>query len=383
MRSSILPVCLCLLLWTSVAVAASPSSGAEHEFLEAARVGFKVWDADRDGRLSVHEIELAVADPKVRGIAAAAAATLRRAIRSDHEIEWLTFDTVADRVQRGASTPELPDVIEIFVAACERIQTTRREMFVNGLPDATKLSQGKLGDCFLLATLGTVAACDPQRLKQMLRPLPHDKYEVTFGTGRKLVLDMPTDAEICIGARNQNDGMWAVAFEKAVGAIYLERQKTPRHVTPLAIIGVGGTPNVPLELLTGHAVKRSGCEDFQRGQLDEATRAQRLDEIRHKLIANKRAKRLVVGGTAPKGKQTLVPGLYYNHSYGVLDYDEATDRVTFWNPFGNGYTPKGPPGLANGFVTQHGRFSMTLPEAVQWFGSFSMETDEPTERFLE
>jgi hypothetical protein len=379
----IVPVCSCLLIGTTCALAATPEAGARRELLDNALVGFSAWDSDDDGRLSVREIELAVADPKVKGTAAATAATLRRAIRSNHDLEWLTFDLVAERVERGASTPQLPDIVEIYAAACERIQTTRREMFVNELPDATKLSQGKLGDCFLLATLGTVAAADPQRLKQMLRPLPNDKYEATFGTGRKLVLDMPTDAEICIGARNQNDGMWAIAFEKAVGTIYLERQKSPRHVTPLAVIGVGGTPNVPLELLTGHVVKRSGCEDFQRGQLDEAARVARLDEIRQKLIANKQAKRLVVGGTAPKGKQTLVPGLYYNHSYGVLDYDAATDRVTFWNPFGNGYTPKGPPGLKHGFVTSHGRFSMTLPEAVMWFGSFSMETAEPTERFNE
>lgn len=90
---------------------------------------------------------------------------------------------------------------------------------MSDLPRAEAISQGKLGDCFLLATLGTVAARDPQRLKRMFKPLPEEKVGVTLGTGRKLVIDMRTDAEICIGARNDNDGMWAIAFEKAIGTI--------------------------------------------------------------------------------------------------------------------------------------------------------------------
>ncbi len=51
--------------------------------------------------------------------------------------------------------------------------------------------------------------------------------------------------------------------------------------------------------------------------------------------------------------------------------------MTFWNPFGNRYTPKGPPGLQSEYVTEHGRFTMPLAEAVMWFGSFSIETAKP------
>ena len=53
------------------------------------------------------------------------------------------------------------------------------------------------------------------------------------------------------------------------------------------------------------------------------------------------------------------------------------DSVTFWNPFGNKYVPRGPAGLEHGYPTSYGRFVCPLPEAVQWFGSFSCETDEP------
>jgi len=32
-------------------------------------------------------------------------------------------------------------------------------------------------------------------------------------------------------------------------------------------------------------------------------------------------------------------------------------------------------------VTERGRFTMKLTDAVMWFGSFSIETDEPSARF--
>ncbi|HWA99310.1 MAG TPA: hypothetical protein VG713_12495, partial [Pirellulales bacterium] len=178
------------------------------------------------------------------------------------------------------------------------------------------------------------------------------------------------------------DGMWAMAYEKTIGTIYLERQKTQRHVTPLAIIGVGGSPATPLELFTGHTVQKWSCKDFQTGKLSASEREQKLAELREQLAACVADKRLMVGGTAKLGgSQTVVPGLLYNHSYGVLGYDKRTDTVAFWNPIGSNYTPKGPPGLKHGFVTHHGCFSMPLTDAVMWFGSFSIETDEPSTRF--
>ncbi len=73
-------------------------------------------------------------------------------------------------------------------------------------------------------------------------------------------------------------------------------------------------------------------------------------------------------------------GLFYDHSYGVLGYDRGPTVVTFWNPVGNAYKPKGPPGLEHGYPTSHGRFDCPLVEAVMWFGSFSVETDEPADR---
>ena len=230
-------VCL-LLIAASFPAPVCGQQPAKSEFAEQVRQYFQKWDADGDGSLTTDEIELAVADPKMKGKAAAAA--LRRAIRANPEVKSLSLQQIVDAVPyRANAIPKLLNLDTQFAANLERIEKARRELFVSDMPKVECIGQGRLGDCFLLASLGTVAANDPARLKNMLKALPDGKVEVTLGTGRKLVLDMPTDGEMCIGARNQNDGMWALVYEKAIGTIYLERQKTKKHVTPLSIIGVG------------------------------------------------------------------------------------------------------------------------------------------------
>lgn len=358
--------------------AASPEKPSP--FLEQVHANFAAWDTDHDERLTAKEIELSLTNPAVKGDAAAAIASLRRAIRANRDREAFTLRELEDSVPyRSGVEPPLPQFEAMYATAQERITKAGRELFMSGKPQLKGLHQGRLGDCFLLAALGSCVHRDPERIVRMMQPTGDGNCAVTFGNGRRLVMPLPTDGEIAIGASTGHDGLWANMFEKAVGQIYLERSTSGRHVAPFSIIGVGGSPATVLNLITGHTTRRYGCELFQRGILDPAEHEALLDEMRTALIDAQRDGRMFCGGTAPIGKQTLVPGLYYNHSYGVLGYDEKTDEVTFWNPFGNKYTPKGPASLKHGFPTSYGQFSMKLEDAVMWFGSFSIETDVPVD----
>ena len=369
---------LCLGATTAGHANASAGGG----FLDQVRAHFAAWDADHDGQLSVAEVERALDDPAMKGRAGAAVATLRRACYAYAKFRPLTLRMITGAVEHDASVVgagKPPPYEAMFEADLKKIEAAKRDLFVSGLPRVETLGQGRLGDCFLLAPVGTLAARQPERMRAMVRQLPDGRVAVHFGDGETVTLPPPTDGEVVIGSSTLNDGVWGNVFEKAIGHVLLERQRAEKYVTPYEIIGVGGTPNVPLGILTGHKTVRVGCEDFQRkGKLEGGARAARLNAVRDALAAAFGSGHLVVGGTADiSGGETKVRGLYYDHSYGVLGYDHGTDLVTFWNPMGNAFKPKVPPGLENGYATSHGRFDCPLPEAVMWFGSFSIETDEP------
>ncbi|MGC4002425.1 MAG: hypothetical protein QM811_04490 [Pirellulales bacterium] len=354
---------------------------ASSPFYKQVAEHFAAWDRDHDDALSINEIETAVHDPAVTGEAAAAAAALRRAVRADKDVAPVTKAGLLERLTTPSTKERPQPKFEAhYAAALERIRSTKRELFVDDAPRLETISQGRMGDCFLLASLGTCAERDPARLKRMLRPAGDGKASIAYGDGKTRELNLPTDAELVIGATTRNTGVWAGMYELAVGTVMLERAKSDRHATPFSLIGVGGSPHVPLEILTGHKVRRHGCELYRAKMNEHGGSADDLDPLRKDLLAAFADRRLIVGGCGPIGKQAIVKGIYYNHSYGVLDYDEKTDTVLFWNPFGNTFTPKGEPGLKNGYPTKNGKFRVPLNEAVMWFGSFSLETDEASEK---
>ena len=71
------------------------------------------------------------------------------------------------------------------------------------------------------------------------------------------------------------------------------------------------------------------------------------------------------------------PGIVNNHAYALMAYDSELRKATIFNPWGNNFTPKGAPGLANGYTTEHGLFSVPLAELPQVFTGISYETDKP------
>ena len=363
-----------VLAMTAVAPAGGMSAG--DAFLSEIRSHFAAWDADHDGKLSFGEIDVACTDPAVKGDTAAAAATLRNVakLRNLMPAEYATAlaDPSADGKPNG--------YVRAFEANQKTIAMLKRDLFA-APPEPDMLGQGRLGDCFLLAGLGTLCHADPARLQKMITATPGGNTHVAFGNGQTVVLPAPTEAEACIGAHTRNNGLWANAFEKAVGARFMAHAKTDKYKTPFAIIGVGGTPNTVLTMITGHKCVRVGCEDFQKpGKLDGDVRTKRLDAVRDALEQAFKDGRLIVGGTGDiNAGETVVPGLFYDHSYGVFGYDRKTDVVTFWNPMGGAFKPKGDPGLKYGYPTSYGQFQCPLADTVLWFGSFSIETTEPVD----
>ena len=74
-------------------------------------------------------------------------------------------------------------------------------------------------------------------------------------------------------------------------------------------------------------------------------------------------------GTTP----VIPPDITTHHAYAVLDYDPSDDTLEIWNPHGQLFTPKGEPGLSNGYLTRHGRFRVPLPQAYRFVSGFVFE----------
>ena len=131
-----------------------------------------------------------------------------------------------------------------------------------------------------------------------------------------------------------------------------------------------------MSTLTGHEIKRWSCKTW-RDEKDASKKAALLDEVRKQFVSAFAEKRLVTGGTGPSPKSKKgPPGILYNHGYAVLGYDRAKDTVHLWNPHGDGFTPKGEPGLANGYTMAKGELHVPLTELVTFFGGFAFEQAE-------
>jgi hypothetical protein len=70
--------------------------------------------------------------------------------------------------------------------------------------------------------------------------------------------------------------------------------------------------------------------------------------------------------TPPSGK--LPPGIATHHVFAIMGFDETTETVYLWNPWGNRFQPKKrPAGLENGYPVQDGKFAMPLDDFLMVF----------------
>lgn len=165
-------------------------------------------------------------------------------------------------------------------------------------------------------------------------------------------------------------------LEKAISAAKRDEMDDMKDTDSVAgAIGRGGSTARFLPLLTGH--KSKVIRFHEKGSSPKATEAKvkvNLKELRLALNEAMANKRIVCASTTT---ETGVPGLASRHAYAVLRFDAANDLVYLWNPHGNKFVPKGAPGLANGYSTADGKFTMPLQDFVKAFRAVTLETNQP------
>ncbi|MGE3809734.1 MAG: C2 family cysteine protease, partial [Gemmataceae bacterium] len=279
-------------------------------FAEVVRACFARWDTNRDGFVNAVEILQQVKNPHVLGEEAAAVAAI-------HQLQRFTKQPLAPTDAAGLidyqPPPKVPTLPHEYEANLRLINEARRGVYENGAPSLDDFHQGHEGDCYFLATLGATVARDPLAVRRMLRPLQDGACELKFPVSAAVRVPRVTDAEIALGSRALNQGLWGAYFEKGYGLL-AERKVAPTvGQDAVDAIGHGGHTTAAIHMFTGQRVEmiEFAKEKDKRGLAERVARALETAQKHRRLVC------CSAGGTAP-------PGMGRHHAYAVLGYRPAT-----------------------------------------------------------
>lgn len=360
----------------------SPSSKTASEpknFAEVVQEYFGQWDSNGDGVLSKEEIESAATNPKVRGDAAAAVATLVHFVRNkDFTLppitkDYLTATTALDSKSADEQSDQdedansdiakRPSYQRTFHKYLLKVNQTSRQLFPQNIPSFEAVHQGSLGDCPFVSTVGALVYRNPAVFKAMFVEKDNGSTSVTFGNGQSLNIHNLTDVDIAIWSSAGTNGLWLTILEKAYRRILVATEHPDPKDRP-SIYDKFGPSARTIEILDGHQTRKVEMRSVRAGKIE-------LDALRRDLIVAS-SEKLLVKAETPAGKKT--PGISPDHAYAVLGYDKGTDLVHVWNPHGNNFTPKGTDGLQNGYITKRGEFDVPLRDLDQIFSDLNFET---------
>jgi len=324
---------------------------------------FARWDANHDGLLDLAEVDRKVEDHSVAGREAAVIFHIRQHVTAKGNPSRLSREQLLSLAQdRGFQ--------KSVEATVKQLATIDRELFLPTDPDLSTFHQGRLADCYLLCTIAAQAHRSPKAIREMIHPLVTGGFQVTFGNGQKVQLPGLTDTELLLGAKlDSHHSSWLAVLEKAYGIIRKRegakkgnQAGSSAEIVPTETLNRGNTA-VIITLLTGR----------QTGSLALGKNSRR--EQVHSLLAEMTRKRRLVCVIEEADKPP--PGVVTHHAYAVFGYDVEQRRVSVFNPWGNTFVPKGAAGLAYGYPTEHGRFTVPLDQFQQVFTCVYYETDKP------
>lgn len=259
----------------------------------------------------------------------AAVARMKRFI--DTEISTLLVDESVSWNGTGRNNLEDPAVLEEDKTVL-RYEWTRGDLFKNG-PDEGDVVQGMIGDCYLVAAFGAVAAQSPADIQRAIRDNGDGTYSVrffdlSFGGRREVTVTIDGELPVRLGGLrygkcHDRSELWVGILEKA----YAKWQGS------YDAIGHGGRAGNVMAALTGRPhsylpVSPSSNPDALFRQVKDC-----LDQG-HSAAA----------GTHGKDRSDLYKGtgLYANHAYSILGAEEVngTKYLVLRNPWGE-VEPKG------------------------------------------
>ena len=330
------------------------------------------WDANKNDRLDRSETAALLRDGSIRSIEAAALATshfwfLKSPDKKSATLDELTSDIKETMAFANGSLTNVFKMEREYEFYLVHLFTCSRDMFGSKKIGIEGISQGRLGNCFFVSMAGNLAFQNPDVIKSMIKTNEDGSNKVEFPDGRSVRINKLPEAVIALGSRTANQGTWINVLEEAYGEVY--KTNTPEDTAAIGLdrISRGGNIGETISLLTGH---QSDTIAWKSGLPED------LLNIRYLLGKGVKNKSLM-GAGVPLDLKKPPPAIVVGHAYAVLNYDEAKDLITLWNPHGNDFKPVGPEGFINGYETKGGVFTISSRDFSFLFNYLFVETNKP------
>jgi len=330
------------------------------------------WDANKNDRLDRSETAALLRDGSIRSIEAAALATshfwfLKSPDKKSATLDELTSDIKETMVFANGSLTNVFKMEKEYEFYLVHLFPSARDMFGSKKLGIEGISQGHMGNCFFVSMAGNLAFQNPDAIKSMIKTNEDGSNKVEFPDGRSVRINKLPEAVIALGSRTANQGTWINVLEEAYGEVYKTNVPEDIAVIGLDRISRGGNIGETISLLTGH---QTDIIAWKSGLPED------LLNIRYLLGKGVKNKSLM-GAGVPLDLKKPPPAIVVGHAYAVLNYDEAKDLITLWNPHGNDFKPTGPEGFINGYETKGGVFTLSSRDFSFLFNYLFVETNKP------
>lgn len=312
---------------------------------------FNRFDSDRDGYIARAELDAARQNA---GLSEADRTNLQRLNDNFNNIvgasndEWgfdgristadvteywnQTYQSIAGQTETQVSSTMNRTRESQYNHLNSRLFATPDDPLLSISPDA--VVQGTIGDCYYLAAVSSLAASNPQAIRDMIRDNGNGTYTVTFpgDTANPVTINGPTDAERGLYNGGHKYGTWAGILERAFGQYQSEHANLFRRARvswesggniPTEYAGASGQTSWTTELLTGRST-----ETISASNSELATRLERAIDSNSAITA----------GINPRlFSNTSTDGYPTRHAYSIIDFEpdgQGGGMVTVRNPWG-------------------------------------------------
>lgn len=305
----------------------SAKKARELDVFDLIEANFDRFDRNGNSSISWSEIQKSVADPSIKGVDAAALATLYRlmADHADFNGSKRTPSVTLDTISELRETRHFEDEKDFYASAdayykksLSKLAKASDKLFSAKLPDGKQIQQGAAPSCAFLSATQAQAIIDPEVVRNAVSELDNGKVLVKFpGLSKPVVLPASTDSEIALFSGAGKNGTWINQLEKAWGSLQTKNQ--------LAAFEQSSWPTKSIRAWS------KGKTSFQKISKDSPEETRAL--IRE--MANNLAKKYIVTTWTyfenKNKKIDMVPG----HAYSVLAVNEESQKITLRNPWGN------------------------------------------------